>query len=68
MQTNKIGEIRNEFQITQHELAGILGWGQSRVSGYETGAREPRIKDARAIVNALKKLGAKTHFDEVFPE
>lgn len=68
MQVNKIGEIRTTHKITQQALAAQLGWGQSRVSGYETGAREPRIKDARAIVRALKKLGAMTHFDEVFPE
>lgn len=64
---NKIKLVRTRHRITQADLARSLGWSQSRIANYETGIRKPRLEDARLLVTALSKLGAKTSLDEVFP-
>jgi len=50
----KIAEARKNAGLSQPELASKLGWGQSRLSNYERGEREPKIDDLKAIGNALR--------------
>lgn len=50
----KIAEARKSAGLSQPELAAKIGWGQSRLSNYERGIREPKIDDLKAISNALK--------------
>ena len=46
-------EIRKEKGLTQNELSNRTGVNQNNISRYETGAREPRLKDAKALAVAL---------------
>lgn len=63
----RIRETREHHQISQAALSTELGWGQSRLSNYETGIRTPDLDDSRLIVAALNKLGAVCTLDAVFP-
>lgn len=64
---NKIRQFRELAELTQSQLAGIIGWGQGRLSNYETGERSPSLDDMRRIVAALGANGAPCTLDEVFP-
>ena len=64
---NRVREIREEAGITQAALHRQLKWNQSRLANYESGARAPGLAEARQIVAALNKLGAKCRLDDVFP-
>lgn len=64
---NKIRDIRDKARITQAALRRKLGWLQSRLANYESGARTPSLNDAREIVYALNDLGATCCLEEVFP-
>lgn len=48
-----IKQARQNAGLTQPELAEKCGWGQSRISNYERGEREPGIDDLRLISKAL---------------
>lgn len=46
---------RNQLGISQEVLASRCGWeGQSRISGYETGARVPPLKVIKILEKALE--------------
>ncbi len=64
---NRIREIREAAGITQAELRRRLNWGQARLANYERGTRKPGLDEARAVVKALRSLGAKCTLDSVFP-
>lgn len=50
----RIRHARRRAGLTQPELAGLCGWaGQSRVSNYERGIREPRSSDIKHLARAL---------------
>ncbi|MDX1588656.1 MAG: helix-turn-helix domain-containing protein [Oleiphilaceae bacterium] len=50
----RIRHARRRAGLTQPELAGLCGWsGQSRISNYERGIREPRSSDIRHLARAL---------------
>lgn len=63
----RIKETREKFSITQAALVSKLGWGQGRVSNYETAKRIPPLSVCRQIVRALNDLGADCTLDDVFP-
>lgn len=65
---NRIREIREDAEISQAALHRHLGWKQSRLANYESGARTPSLDDSRAIVSALNELGAPCTLGDVFPE
>jgi len=48
-----IKQARQNAGLNQPELADKCGWGQSRISNYERGQREPGIEDLRIIAKAL---------------
>ena len=52
----KIKRERERQGLSQPRLASLCGWeSQSRISQYESGAREPGLADLRRIVRALGK-------------
>ena len=64
---NKIAEVRNSIGITQSQLCKAIGWRQSRLSNYETGARQVSTENAKKITQALNEFGASVNFEQVFP-
>jgi putative transcriptional regulator len=64
---NRVRMIREKASITQADLRRSLGWNQSRLANYESGIRCPGLSEARQIVAALNKLGAKCGLDDAFP-
>jgi len=47
--------LRKHEQLSQEQLAHACGWtGQSRISNYESGAREPTLADLFVLAKALK--------------
>ena len=46
-------EIRKEKGMTQGQLSEMSSIHQNTISRYETGIREPRLKDAKALARAL---------------
>lgn len=64
---NRIREIREAAGITQADLRRRLSWGQARLANYELGTRKPGLEEARAVVKALRSLGARCTLDSVFP-
>lgn len=64
---NNIAKERKKLGLTQNALAKKLNWGQSRISNYESGLRNPSLSDCRSIVLALNKLGSETTLDDIFP-
>ncbi|EGR4105001.1 TPA: helix-turn-helix transcriptional regulator [Vibrio cholerae] len=64
---NQIKHYRNSIGATQKELGDLVGVGQSAIDRYESGARKPCVNQCWNIVNALKGLGAKCEFHDVFP-
>lgn len=52
---DKIKLLREMRRWSQPELAERCGWGynQSRISHYETGNREPKLRDLQTIAKAL---------------
>lgn len=65
---NLIKKFRVSSKLTQLELAGAIGWKQSRWSNYERGERTPGIEEAREIVRAFSMLGVTLTLDDIFPE
>lgn len=65
---NRIREIRESAGISQAELRRQLNWGQARLANYELGIRKPGLDEARALVEALKTLGAECSLDTAFPQ
>ena len=67
---NKIKILRTGLGITQSQLAGECGWAdsQSRISNYELGLREPKLRECWVIVAAFRNLGGDCNFGDVFPE
>ncbi|MEN3158265.1 S24 family peptidase [Alkalimonas sp. NCh-2] len=51
--SKRIVEAREAAGLTQKELTTKIGWGQSRLSNYERGEREPKLDDLKAISKAL---------------
>lgn len=50
----KIRDARRSHKLSQEQLTDLCGWEhQSRISGYETGKREPSLEDIRTIALAL---------------
>lgn len=50
---DEIKARRKEKKLSQGELASALGYKQSTVSGWETGAREPSLTDIYKIAAVL---------------
>jgi len=44
MRCERIKELRNEFNLTQKDMAEIIGVTKQSVSNYETGHREPSLE------------------------
>lgn len=51
--SKNIKNARLAAKLTQPELADRCGWGQSRLSNYERGQREPGLDDIKTIAKAL---------------
>ncbi len=49
----EIRHSRKERGITQEQLAKISGLSRSSIINFETGRRDPRVKDLRKIARAL---------------
>lgn len=64
---NQVRTIRERADVSQAALRRHLGWNQSRLANYESGLRSPGLQEARLIVEALNKLGAKCTLDDAFP-
>ena len=58
---NKLKEIRKEKNISQQELADMVGVSRNTISSLETGQYEPTAKLALTLSIALDKK-----FEEVF--
>jgi len=58
---NKLKEIRKEKNISQQELADMVGVSRNTISSLETGQYEPTAKLALILSIALDK-----QFEEVF--
>ena len=50
---HKIREFRNERGITQTELSQETHLSRNTIVNFETGKRDPRVKDLRKIAKAL---------------
>ncbi len=66
-QINKIKDFRRLGNIKSEQLAGVIGWGSSRLRNYENGHRQPNLPDCRRIVHGLNRLGVLCTLDTVFP-
>ncbi len=64
---NNIAKGRKQLGISQAKLAGILGWGASRIANYESGIRAPSLSDCRLIVMAFQRQGLTCSLDDLFP-
>ena len=64
---NQVRVIRKKARVTHALLRRTLGWTQSRLANYESGFRRPGLSEARQIVAALNRLGARCELDDVFP-
>ncbi len=53
MLLEEIRHSRKERGITQEQLAKISGLSRSSIINFETGRRDPRVKDLRKIARAL---------------
>lgn len=63
---NSIRFYREKTGLTQAEFAAACGFsGQSVVSNYENGFREPGMKEIRAIQGALRKNGIRCSIDQL---
>lgn len=49
----EIRHSRKEKGITQEQLAKISGLSRSSIINFETGRRDPRVKDLKKIARAL---------------
>ena len=58
---NRLKEIRSEKDLTQQELADMVGVSRNTISSLETGQYEPTAKLALIICVALEKK-----FEDVF--
>ena len=58
---NKLKEIRKELNISQQELADMVGVSRNTISSLETGQYEPTAKLALILSIALDKK-----FEEIF--
>lgn len=58
---NNLKEIRKEKNLSQQELANLVGVSRNTISSLETGQYEPTAKLAYVICIALDKT-----FEEVF--
>lgn len=58
---NKLKEIRKEKNISQQELADMVGVSRNTISSLETGQYEPTAKLALILSIALDK-----QFEEIF--
>jgi putative transcriptional regulator len=64
---SNLKQVREKAQVTQAALADEVGITQGAIAHYENGRRKPGLAEARQIVAALNKLGAKCRLDDVFP-
>lgn len=53
MLLEEIRHSRKEKGITQEQLAKISGLSRSSIINFETGRRDPRVKDLKKIAHAL---------------
>ena len=58
---NKLKEVRKEKNISQQELADMVGVSRNTISSLETGQYEPTAKLALILSIALDK-----NFEEIF--
>ncbi|POP53090.1 helix-turn-helix domain-containing protein [Zhongshania marina] len=65
---NKIADYRKQVALTQSQAGELAGWGQSRWSSYETGARTPDADDIKKILAVLAGCGADVSFETLFIE
>ena len=49
----EIRHSRKKKGLSQEQLAKISGLSRSSIINFETGRRDPRVKDLRKIANAL---------------
>jgi transcriptional regulator with XRE-family HTH domain len=63
---NKIADYRKQVGLTQLKAGELAGWGQSRWSSYETGARTPDASDIKEILSVLNSHGADVSFEVLF--
>ena len=50
-------ELRSKLNISQHELANLLGVSFQSVNRWENGKFEPTIKMKKKLYNLFKKAG-----------
>ena len=50
---DEIRHSRKEKGMTQEQLAKISGLSRSSIINFETGRRDPRVKDLKKIAHAL---------------
>ncbi|MEX1669118.1 helix-turn-helix domain-containing protein [Zhongshania guokunii] len=63
---NRIAEHRKQVGLTQLQAAKLAGWGQSRWSSYETGARTPDASDIKKILAVLVQFDKNVNFEVLF--
>lgn len=64
---NKLRQFRNRVQLTQTELAKMMGCIPGAICHYEHGRRNIDIKLAHKIVQALNSKGISIGLDDLFP-
>lgn len=64
---SRMAQIRKHLKITQKDLARGCGFkSTSRISMYETGARNILLKDAKMIVDFFNERGFTCSIETVF--
>lgn len=58
-------EFRRKHQLSQRNLAQMLGTSQGRISHYETGRRTPNIRFARDFLRKTEEMGEAYTLDDL---
>ncbi len=64
---NNIKKLRTKFNLTQSQLAELMGCSQGSIGHYETGRRTPDIEDARLLVGVFSKYDPDVNIENIFP-
>lgn len=61
-------ELRNKANLTQSELASLVGLTQGSIGHYENGKRELSVTEAKKIINVLASKGVHCTLDGLYED
>lgn len=64
---SNLKNIRKSMNLTQKQLAELIGQSAASVGHYESGRRSPDIETCHQILVALSNSGKKVSFEDIFP-